>query len=187
MLESGGTNSCFLKASLCWRQKQLLSKLKASLCWRQKQLLSKGIPTLEVQTIAFWINPYAEGTTLRWWYIPMLVVPTPLTFTPKKMKLPPLATWTLAKKPQKQNFHHSTQARRQDLAAGGPKTRSRRGAYFQNTLLDACTMQQPVGQTWNQKWEGTDFKWRGHAQLAPLLVTGLVQPLVILAKKHCLT
>jgi len=34
---AGGTSSCFLKASLHWRY---------------KQLLSKGIPTLEVQTVA---------------------------------------------------------------------------------------------------------------------------------------
>jgi len=27
-----------------------------------KQLFSEGIPTLEVQTVAFWINPYAGGT-----------------------------------------------------------------------------------------------------------------------------
>jgi len=34
---AGGTNSDFLKASLCWRY---------------KQLLSEGIPTLKVQKVA---------------------------------------------------------------------------------------------------------------------------------------
>ena len=52
---AGGTNSCFLKASLRWRH---------------KQLLSKGIPTLEVRLL---------NQPLRWRYNPTLVVQTPLT------------------------------------------------------------------------------------------------------------
>jgi len=64
---AGGTNSSYLKSTLRWRYKQLLSKvtpalevqtlnscfLKASLRWRYKELLSKVTPTLEVQTVAF--------------------------------------------------------------------------------------------------------------------------------------
>jgi len=45
---SGGTISCFLKQSLCWKYKQLLFKGIPTVHGRYKQLLSKGIPTLEV-------------------------------------------------------------------------------------------------------------------------------------------
>jgi len=63
-LDAGGTNSCFLKVSLCWRYKPSCFQinpyagganscfLNGSLHWRYKQLLSKGIPTLEEQTVA---------------------------------------------------------------------------------------------------------------------------------------
>jgi len=50
-LYAGGTNSCFLKVSLRWRYKQLLSN--QPLRWRYKQLLSEGIPTLEVINSCF--------------------------------------------------------------------------------------------------------------------------------------
>jgi len=57
------------------------------------QLLSECIPTLVVQpyaggtTLRWWYNltlvvqPYSGGTTLHWRYHPMLVVLTPLTLT----------------------------------------------------------------------------------------------------------
>jgi len=50
-----------------------------SLPWKYKHLLSKAIPTLEVQTVSLWINPYAGGTNswylklpLRSWYKQLL-------------------------------------------------------------------------------------------------------------------
>ena len=51
------------------------------------------------------------------------------------------------------------QARRQDLAAGGPKTRRR--AHFKNTVLDVCS-----------NW-GPNVKWGGRAPLAPPLAKAL--------------
>jgi len=57
---TGGTNICFLKPSLCWRYKQLLSKSIPYVCGTSLHLRYK--PTLAVQTVAFWINLYAGGT-----------------------------------------------------------------------------------------------------------------------------
>jgi len=61
----------------------------------------------------------------------------------------------------------SYQAHRQDLAAGGPKTR-RGGTFFKYSI--GC-MQQSGGK---RNMGGTDFKWRGRAPLAPPLATALV-------------
>jgi len=58
------------------------------------------------------------------------------------------------------------QARRQDLAAGGPKPEG--GTTF-SKYSDGC-MQQPVGQTWNGKY---GFQMLGRAPLAPPLTTAL--------------
>jgi len=54
------------------------------------------------------------------------------------------------------------QVRRQDLAAGGSKTRWRaknpRGAHFSNTVLDVCS-----NRGTKCEMRGTDFKWgAGH-------------------------
>jgi len=51
-----------------------------------------------------------------------------------------------------------TQARRQDLAAGGGKNqkerpKTRRGAHFKNAVLDACSNQGA-----KREMGGTDFK-----------------------------
>ena len=43
--------------------------------------------TLEGQTVVFYINPCAGGTSLRWRYNPTLVVLNPLTLTPVVDKL----------------------------------------------------------------------------------------------------
>jgi len=49
------------------------------------------------------------------------------------------------------------QAHRQDLAAGGPKTR-RGGAHLKNTVLDVCSNRGA-----KREMGGTDFKWgAGH-------------------------
>ena len=52
---AGGTNKCFLKLSLLWRYIQCTKScfLNQPLCWRYKRLPSEGIPTLEVQRVAF--------------------------------------------------------------------------------------------------------------------------------------
>ena len=60
------------------------------------------------------------------------------------------------------------QARRQDLAAGGPKTRKRGqkpegGATF---LKYSVGMYAATGGS-NVKWRGTDLKWGGQAPLTP--------------------
>jgi len=52
-----------------------------------------------------------------------------------------------------------TQARRQDIAAGGQK---KEGPHFKNTVLDICSNQGA-----KREMGGTDFKWGGRAPLPP--------------------
>jgi len=59
------------------------------------------------------------------------------------------------------------QARRQDIAAGGAKTRRRgqkteRGLHFKNTVWDVCSNQGA-----NREMGGTDFKWGAAHHWAP--------------------
>jgi len=61
-----------------------------------------------------------------------------------------------------------TQARRQDLAAGGGQKpeggakNQKGGPHFLNTLLDVCSNQGP-----KREMGCTDFKWGGRAPLPP--------------------
>ena len=59
------------------------------------------------------------------------------------------------------------QARRQDLAVGGPKTKKRGqkpegGPIFSNTVLDVCSNRGA-----KREMGGTDFKWGDRAPLPP--------------------
>jgi len=63
----GGTNSCFLKASLHRRY---------------KQLFCKSTPYAGGTNISLLNQPYAGSTSLCWWYNPTLVELTPLTSPP---------------------------------------------------------------------------------------------------------
>jgi len=63
--------------------------------------------------------------------------------------------------------HFVRQARRQDLAAGGAKTKKsgqkpEGGPHFKNTALDACSNRGA-----KREMGGTDFKWGGRAPLPP--------------------
>ena len=95
------TNSCFLKPTLRWKYKQLLSTSTpyaggANKCFLNQPVRWWYITMLELQPYAGGTNrllsesnPYAGGTNscflnqpLRWWYNPTLVVLTPPTSPP---------------------------------------------------------------------------------------------------------
>ena len=65
---AGGTNNCILKPPVHYTGDT-------------NSYFINQLPTLEVQIVAFQINPDAGGTLLRWRYNPTLVILTPLTLT----------------------------------------------------------------------------------------------------------
>jgi len=69
---------------------------------------------------------------------------------------------------------HSNQARRQDLAAGGPNTRCRGKEPEGGHILKIQYWMYAATGGPNVKWGGTDFKWGSRAPLPPPLATALI-------------